>query len=185
MLDIREELERLKSTPRVWNNYNAENVTPGLIELCEEWIHPNMVMAEVGCFRGVSTSVFACFAHTVFAVDPWTLGISQGYGEIPADMMRKAEDEFLEVCRKFSNIRRIKGFSVEAAQDFHPQILHAVYLDGAHSKEAISQDVRAWLPKIKPGGLLMGHDAGLVPFGDLGLPSVTKTYSESSWVIKL
>ena len=33
-----------------------------------------------------------------------------------------------------------------------------VFIDAAHSYEAVRDDIRLWAPKVKPGGWLGGHD---------------------------
>jgi len=40
----------------------------------------------------------------------------------------------------------------------HEQEFDFVFIDGDHSTEGVSADIAAWLPKIKPGGILIGHD---------------------------
>ena len=51
-------------------------------------------------------------------------------------------------------------FSSEGSALFADGSLDFVYLDGNHSFEAVSEDLRLWVPKIKPGGLVSGHDYG-------------------------
>ncbi len=48
--------------------------------------------------------------------------------------------------------------SWDAAADFEDASLDAVFIDANHSVEAVRKDIAAWLPKIKPGGMLCGHD---------------------------
>lgn len=48
--------------------------------------------------------------------------------------------------------------SIEAAAQWEPQTLDAVFIDGAHDYFSVRQDIAAWLPKIKPGGIIAGHD---------------------------
>jgi hypothetical protein len=41
-----------------------------------------------------------------------------------------------------------------------PDELDFVYVDGDHSYDAVAADLRAWWPKIRPGGVLCGDDYG-------------------------
>ncbi len=53
--------------------------------------------------------------------------------------------------------------SVDAAGDFADGSLDFVYIDAAHDPVSVSADIRAWWPKVKPGGFLGGHDYGKFP----------------------
>ncbi len=48
--------------------------------------------------------------------------------------------------------------SVDAARDIKDGSLDLVFLDGDHSYPGIKRDIAAWLPKVKSGGWLGGHD---------------------------
>lgn len=50
--------------------------------------------------------------------------------------------------------------SVRAASYFADRSLECVFLDARHDKDSLSQDIAAWLPKVKGGGLLCGDDVG-------------------------
>lgn len=56
-------------------------------------------------------------------------------------------------------ITQIPMDSVAAAAQFADASLAMVMIDGDHSYAAVKADVRAWLPKVKPGGMLAGDDA--------------------------
>lgn len=187
MMDREQRLAELATASRVWDNKNGENVTPGLIELCRDWIRPDFVMAEIGCFAGVSTEIFALFAAKVYAVDPWEKAGEKGYGAVSEAMLKDARQRFLAMAANYPHVHAHQGFSVEVAADFPDDSLDAVYLDGDHSDEAFCADARAWLPKLKPGGLLMGHDLGIVGgnLAKLGLPEPVRSYSESSFVVQI
>lgn len=64
-----------------------------------------------------------------------------------------------------------------------------VYIDADHNYEPVKADIRAWLPKVKPGGWITGHDY-YWPFPgvlravceELGKPHfVTR---DSSWAVR-
>ena len=48
--------------------------------------------------------------------------------------------------------------SLEAAARFADKSLDFVWIDGNHEYEAVKADIMAWLPKVKAGGVLAGHD---------------------------
>jgi hypothetical protein len=50
--------------------------------------------------------------------------------------------------------------SIRAATLFTNSSLDFVFIDANHSYEAVLSDLHAWWPKIRPGGLLAGHDYG-------------------------
>jgi hypothetical protein len=52
----------------------------------------------------------------------------------------------------------IKKLSVDAAKDFEDESLDFVYIDAAHDYINVSNDLKAWYPKIKIGGIVSGHD---------------------------
>lgn len=52
----------------------------------------------------------------------------------------------------------LKDFSVPASAQFTDKSLDFVFIDAIHTYEAVSEDLRAWAPKVRVGGLIMGHD---------------------------
>ena len=49
----------------------------------------------------------------------------------------------------------------QAAQIIADESLDFVFIDGDHSTEGVSCDIRCWAPKVKPDGMIMGHDINL------------------------
>jgi len=50
------------------------------------------------------------------------------------------------------------GMSHEVATHSPDQFLDFVYIDANHSLESIRLDLAAWAPKVRPGGIVSGHD---------------------------
>lgn len=50
--------------------------------------------------------------------------------------------------------------SLEAVKAFDDGSLDLVFIDGSHLEPDVRDDITAWRPKVRPGGLLSGHDYG-------------------------
>ena len=64
-----------------------------------------------------------------------------------------------------NNMRPVEGYynpirttSLEAAKQYQDNSLDFVLLDASHSYEDVREDIIAWLPKVKVGGILAGDD---------------------------
>lgn len=71
-------------------------------------------------------------------------------------------EEFLKNMEPLRGICHTWDFirmgSVEAAATFPNASLDFVFIDAAHDYENVLADIRAWWPKVKPGGVLAGDD---------------------------
>lgn len=56
------------------------------------------------------------------------------------------------------NIRVLQMPSISAATHYEKESLDFVFLDGAHDTETVKKEIEAFLPRIKTGGILAGHD---------------------------
>jgi hypothetical protein len=69
--------------------------------------------------------------------------------------------EVEEQCKDNLNgtgIKVMKERSVDAAEYFTDGYFDFVYIDADHSYESVLTDIRAWLPKVRDGGMIAGHD---------------------------
>lgn len=119
------------------------------------------IMVEVGCYAGESTIFFLEKAERIFCVDMW-----EPYDEITADGLKhldasEAEASFdaLSLANK-GRIVKIKKHSARACGTVERQSVDAVYLDAGHDYSSVTYDIVLWLPKVKTGGILAGHDYG-------------------------
>jgi hypothetical protein len=55
-------------------------------------------------------------------------------------------------------IKNIKADSAQSASLFADKSVDIAFIDACHEYECVYKDILAWLPKIKSGGILSGHD---------------------------
>lgn len=96
----------------------------------------------------------------VDCIDPWTDG---GPDLKHKGAKFKSPDELFE-CFKL-NVRPVQSVinpvrlsSLDAAPTYLDNSLDFVFIDGDHSYEACRDDIKAWLPKVKHGGIIAGDD---------------------------
>lgn len=112
---------------------------------------------EIGSYLGASTAFLGFAAMhrqgVVHAVDPWTNDAMGAEGE------RDTWGEFrrnTEPFEFFITAHRGRSAEVHARESTIP--CHMLFIDGDHSYEACSTDLRLWLPSLAPNGVLAMHD---------------------------
>jgi len=113
---------------------------------------------EVGVQEGAYSEVL-CARNPglhLYCVDAWLA--YDGYLEY---VNQAKLDGFYETTRR--RLRPygctfLRMFSTTAAKDFADDSLDFVYLDGAHDFQHIAEDLVAWIPKVRLGGIISGHD---------------------------
>jgi hypothetical protein len=70
------------------------------------------------------------------------------------------------------NCEFIKAFSMDAVKNFKDNSLDFVFIDGNHTFEYAINDIAEWGKKVRPGGIISGHDFwnSADGFGYLRLP---------------
>lgn len=67
--------------------------------------------------------------------------------------------EFLRNTRPLRHIiTPLRMASLEAAELYEDASIEFVFIDAAHDHDSVRSDIRAWVGKVKPGGILAGHD---------------------------
>ena len=66
----------------------------------------------------------------------------------------------------------------EAAPRIPRHSLDFVYIDARHDFDSVLEDLDAWYDKVRPGGIIAGHDYldGNLPAGDFGVKSAVDAY---------
>lgn len=117
--------------------------------------------AEVGVFRGeLSQRLLSLWGGKLYLIDGWRhipglvdVGNPDHNGHL--DNMAQA---FMRVYDFGDRACMIRDLSVNASKMFQDESLDFVYIDAGHDKKSVNEDLNAWYPKIKKGGMLIGDD---------------------------
>jgi hypothetical protein len=93
-------------------------------------------------------------------IDPWEAQVGSEYLDISnCDAAGQAVNraDAVRVCEADPRARLLRGLSPAAADRFADESLDFVYVDANHAYLAVRADLRAWYPKLRPGGLLAGR----------------------------
>lgn len=118
---------------------------------------------EVGVQRGE-------FAHSILSRWPGHLTLVDAWRHFPKDQYddpaNGSDLEHLQnMAATIQTLRPfrgrwdiVRGLSVEEAKGFADGHFDFVYLDANHSYQAVLDDLKAWVPKVREGGIFCGHD---------------------------
>jgi predicted O-methyltransferase YrrM len=152
-------------------NIKAALTVPGWMDQhCLEWLAKKAAtrtrIVEVGCWMGRSTAALAeNTSGVVFAVDTW-LGSEEHQSEINAHAPDWLYREFLKNMQPYINnlkVAPIRMSSTDAARTLSGEQFDMVFIDASHDYESVKADIIAWLPLIRLGGIICGHDRNHPP----------------------
>ncbi len=124
-------------------------------------------MAEVGVFRSsfckriLKDVVCRRVLDEYWAIDPWiefSSASDRYYENIDEDMWNELYMDCCELMLYFDQLRVLRIDSVKAASMFPDRYFDLVFIDGNHDYEAVKTDILMWMPKIRNGGIISGHD---------------------------
>lgn len=125
-----------------------------------EQMKPSLVV-ELGVHNGVSLCAFAQGAELTLNVACKHVGIDSFEGDIHVGMHGSyVYDDLLKYIEvnNFKNIEIIKSYFSDALYRFENHSIDVLHIDGRHDYDSVKNDYLTWLPKVKPGGLILFHD---------------------------
>ena len=139
-----------EGTPIEIPNFGREQLPELLVEM-------GLTMgAEIGVETGLYAESLCRAGIKLYAVDSWTT-----YPEYREHVTQEKINGFYKKAKERLEpygATLIKKFSTDAAKDFKDGSLDFVYIDGNHRIEQVIADLTAWIPKVKKGGIVAGHD---------------------------
>ena len=116
---------------------------------------------EIGVWKGGSTAFMGveifnsgkkikydaidCFAPT------------REFGKVTEDIYEETKAN-LKPLTDLGVVNLIKSHSLDIVGTYEDESLSLCFIDGSHEYEDVKADLIAWLPKVKNGGVLAGHD---------------------------
>lgn len=137
----------------------TELMTPDDMASLRDLARDARVAVNVGAFTGASAAAIleamapdgVCYSIDTLRGTP---------GDYPAQMGPPLIVScFLARTAPFGSRSRLYiGESVEFAALFPKATADLVFIDAAHAYASCRADIEAWLPALKPGGIMAGHD---------------------------
>lgn len=125
------------------------------------------LFGELGFMSGVEIGVeqahyseTLCYANpnaTVWGVDPW-MAYKDYREHITQAKLDSFHQEALKRMAGYYNWRPLRETSMQAVKRFPPNSIDWVYIDGNHEFPYVSDDIYEWSRRVKPGGIISGHD---------------------------
>lgn len=139
--------------------------------------------AEIGVATGKYSEVLCKYnpGLELISVDPWT-----SYSEDPR-RIRKHEENFREAQKRLApyNATLMRMMSMDAVREIPKESLDFVYIDANHLFDFFIMDLIEWSKRIRPGGIVSGHDyykfrnAGVIE----GVDVYTQVHKIKPWFI--
>jgi len=138
-------------------NFEHRNQLPHFLN------HLNLIGkgVELGTFKGdFSKVIISSWIGKLYLVDVWRPLSLEDYNDISNGINH--QDAYKETMDKIKGYEdrtfmlRMDGKS--ASELFEDMSLDFVYIDANHTYQSVKEDIEDWYPKIKSGGLLLGHD---------------------------
>jgi len=143
--------------PENWFNY--EDLYSNIVKNATN----DSLFVEVGSWKGRSSVFMAVEIINsgknikFHCVDTW-----EGSPEHSNEDVIKNNTLFKLFCNNIKEVQHIihpvKMSSVQASSLYEDKSIDFVFIDACHEYECVKEDIVHWLPKIKSGGLIAGHD---------------------------
>jgi hypothetical protein len=140
------------------------------------------VGAEIGVEGGLFSKTLLSFHPKLelFCIDTW-----QKYdGYIDPINDKDLSSIFLDAQERLKgyNVHFIKDFSMSAVKKFKDNSLDFVYIDANHNLPYVMDDIIQWEKKVRPGGIVAGHD---YVKGSARRPTVLRVVEAVNWYTEL
>jgi hypothetical protein len=116
--------------------------------------------AEIGVWQGDFSEVLsvAIPGLRLLCVDPWDEYDAYTDKKNQQDRLDKAFDVTCRRLMAYPLTTILRMTSIDASERVPDGSLDFVYIDGNHASAYVELDLELWVPKVKRGGVVSGHD---------------------------
>ena len=127
--------------------------------------HRVRTFAEVGVWNGDCAKNMlrqvGCYLDQYWGIDQWGVLEEEKPRWMGQITQEQWDEKYLNICKMstyFPNFHVMRQDSITAATCFPDGYFDMVYIDASHFYQRVLDDIAAWRPKVRPGGILGGHD---------------------------
>jgi predicted O-methyltransferase YrrM len=150
---LRERVRRLRGSQRIQRTAvlapedrtgkrRRQHVLVDLVN--ERWPQGPVRIAEIGAGAGNTSAHLLKYCSQITEI-------------VAVDLVEPGPGNYLIGEKR---VRFEVGCSDGTARLFEDEYFELVFIDADHSEESVSRDIVVWLPKVKRGGVIAGHDYG-------------------------
>ena len=134
---------------------------PKVFQLALERAKDGDLFVEIGVWKGGSTSFMGVEIlnsgkkieyHAIDSFDG-----SKEHGNV-SDWLYNEASQNLKPLTDLGIVKLIRGYSLDQVKKYENNSIDFCFIDASHEYEDVKLDIEAWLPKVKSGGILAGHD---------------------------
>ena len=158
---------------------------------------PNPTIVEVGCYLGKATAHLSTelintgAPFKLVCVDGWDNPDFKDIIDLPVPLQDFKDniEPSLRNLHRNQSIEARRNLSHLEAKFFADSSIDFCFIDACHDYENVRRDIDAWLPKMKPNGIIAGHD--FIPHFDGVMKAVRETWprgvriSNTAWYVCL
>lgn len=142
--------------------FNSESLYKRMVDQAKD----GALFVEVGVWKGKSAAFMGVeIANSKKNINFYAIDHFKGSPEHQNDEEIVAGHLFEATTARLSpvkdHVKIINKPSVEAAELFADESIDFIYIDAAHEYDDLVADIKAWLPKVKTGGIVAGDDYGV------------------------
>jgi len=138
------------------SEYDQGNLLSTVLDLINS--KGKIKIAEIGVYKGRGTALWNVELINK-KIDYQYYAIDHFLGSLEHE---KGVDYYSEACSNLNSIidkiHIIKNDSLTESTNYADHFFDIVYIDASHDYQSVMNDIQAWLPKVKPEGVICGDD---------------------------